>query len=213
MAEAKKPDVSREALGINDGAKEHRAQKVTTGSVTVKKKSRSEKAVSTFLGGEPKEVASWIVQDRVIPGIKRMAMDGITMALDITRQGLERLIFGESVSNGQRVVGQRVNYTSYNRQYVGGGRSNIVISNQSRAKQDFNQQIFERREDAESVLSGMYNVLNEYRVVRVSDFYDLCGVTSEFTDNNWGWYDLRGSSIMRVNNGYIVSLPPTVEIR
>lgn len=212
MAEVKKLDVSRDALGLNKDS-EHRAQKVTSGTVTTKKKSKSEKAVSTFLGGEPKEVASWVIQDVAIPGIKRMTMDGANLALEMIRQGLERLIFGESVSNGRRVVGGRVNYNNYNRQYVGGGRSNIVISSRARATQDFNQQIFENRNDAEAVLTGMYNVLQEYRVVRVSDFYDLCGVTTEFTDSNWGWYDLRGSSIIRMGDGYAVSLPQPIEIR
>ena len=53
----------------------------------------------------------------------------------------------------------------------------------------------------------MYDLVNSYDSATVADFYDLVGITSEFTDNKWGWTNLHGSRVIRARDGYLLDLP------
>ena len=69
------------------------------------------------------------------------------------------------------------------------------------------------RSDAEAVLTQLRSLLNDYGVVTVSDLYDLVGVTSNFTDNKFGWTDLKTAVIKGVRTGYLLDLPIPQEIK
>ena len=55
--------------------------------------------------------------------------------------------------------------------------------------------VFETRGEAEQFLHEINGILNEYGVVRVADLYDLAGVTSNYTDNKYGWTDLKDAEV------------------
>ena len=42
-----------------------------------------------------------------------------------------------------------------------------------------------------------------------ADFYDIVGVTSEFTDNKYGWTSIRKAGIKPVREGFLIVLPRT----
>lgn len=67
--------------------------------------------------------------------------------------------------------------------------------------------IIETRVEAEHVLDRMVDLLKQYDQVTVSDLCDLVGATAAYTDNKWGWTDLRGADIRRVREGYLLKLP------
>ena len=46
----------------------------------------------------------------------------------------------------------------------------------------------------------------------MADFYDLVGMTSNYTDNKYGWYDMRSAYVQAVNGGYIIRLPKPVAL-
>lgn len=67
--------------------------------------------------------------------------------------------------------------------------------------------LFESREKAEEVLSRMNELIDTYGAVSVSDVCDLCGMTSVYTDNKYGWTNLGEAEVIRVRAGYKLSLP------
>jgi hypothetical protein len=72
---------------------------------------------------------------------------------------------------------------------------------------DFNEIILATRVEAEEVLDRLFDILNKYQTVSVSDLYELVGITANFTDEKWGWTELRGSQVAKVRNGYLLDLP------
>ena len=55
--------------------------------------------------------------------------------------------------------------------------------------------------------------MEEYSFVRVADLYDLVGVTGLFTDNNYGWTNIRNAKIVRVRDGYKIDMPRALPLR
>lgn len=71
----------------------------------------------------------------------------------------------------------------------------------------FKEIIFESRKSAEEVLHQMDQILQEYALVTVADFYDLSGITSSFFDARYGWTNLKDAEVVRVRAGYKIKLP------
>lgn len=67
-------------------------------------------------------------------------------------------------------------------------------------------------DDAEAVLASLRGLVEAYGVVSVADYYDLVGVDSNYTDNNWGWTDLRSAYTAMDQDGYKVKLPKAVSL-
>lgn len=58
----------------------------------------------------------------------------------------------------------------------------------------------------------MDELISTYKIVSVADFYDLVGVTGNWTDNKYGWSDIRSASIVHVRDGYMIKLPRPLPI-
>ena len=55
--------------------------------------------------------------------------------------------------------------------------------------------------------------MEAYGLVRVADFYDLVGVTGNYTDNKYGWTNIRSAEIVRLRDGgYVIKLPRAMQI-
>lgn len=81
------------------------------------------------------------------------------------------------------------------------------ILSKKQSYQNYDNIVFKKREDAEKVLDQLFNLIDDYGQVTVSDLYYLVGMTPNFTDYKYGWTDLRKASIGRVRNGYSINLP------
>lgn len=58
----------------------------------------------------------------------------------------------------------------------------------------------------------MDEMISVYGMVSVADLYDLIGVTGNYTDNKYGWTDIRSASVVRVRDGYIVKMPKAMPL-
>ena len=72
--------------------------------------------------------------------------------------------------------------------------------------------IVSSREEAETVLSRMDEIMEEYGIVRVADLYDLIGIDCDYITNLYGWTDISDYFIQRVRLGYeiVVSKPKRI---
>jgi len=198
---AKKPSAEPEAKVTE----EKKIEPVISGSVTRKKAPLGRRFLDTFVGGDAKSVAHYVLFDVIVPAAKD------TIA-DVVSQGIERMLFGENRSSTRR-GGYRPSgpsgFVQYNRFSQGAKKEPERMSRRARAQHDFDEILLDTRADAETVLDRMLDILSNYNQVTVHDLYGLVGVTPEHTDLKWGWTDLRGASIVRVQNRYLLDLPRT----
>ena len=58
------------------------------------------------------------------------------------------------------------------------------------------------------------DLIDQYGVVSVADLYDLVGLTStNYTDNKYGWTDLRHAEVRRDRDGYLLRMPKATPIK
>lgn len=180
---------------------------VSKGDVVRKKKPLGRRMSETFFGGDARSVAGFVFMDVLVPATKDLIVDMVT-------QGIERSLYGEVRGQGRRSPAGRPgsrDHTPYSRISSGSSRRDPReeprLTRRSRARHEFEDVILPSRVKAEEVLDGLYDILSKYEQVSVADFYDLLDETSEPVDEKWGWEDLRGSSVIRRRDGYLINIP------
>lgn len=180
-----------------------KVEKVVTGKVITKKKSKFSKIVGAFISEDANSVGSYVFGEVLIPVIKKAISDIITDGTDI-------ILYGETRKGGKRSISDRVSYTNYsNRDY----RPSRIERGSSYSNYSLDDIIIDNRREAEEVLSRMDELMETYGLVRVADFYDLVGVKCNYTDNQYGWTNIRNAEIVRARNGgYMIKMPRAVPI-
>lgn len=182
-------------------------QKVTKGAVKVKKKGAVEGAIDAFVKEDIPNIKTYLVSDVIIPTIKNTIWDAFTNTLDMILYGGT----GHSRKNGPG--SSRVPYVSYNKMSSNNGRAGSSRGNEPvRARYDFSYITFQSKQDADAVLSQMDEIMEAYNLVRVADLYDLIGQTCDYTDQKYGWQNIRNASVKRGRDGYYIELPKPLPI-
>lgn len=182
---------------------EKKVEKVVVGKVTRRKKPLGKRFSETFVGGDAQTVWTYVLNDVMVPAAKDMVADAVS-------QGIEKMLFGESRgrSRGATVAGAA--YTSYNRistQAKAAAGPRRDISHKARANHDFDEIILDTRAEAQEVLDQLFTLISDYDVATVADLYEMVGQTGTFTDEKWGWVDMRGAGVSRIKGGYLLNLP------
>lgn len=192
-------DKSREKQ-TNKSVPEKKIEKVVQGEVRSKKKSGLQKITDAFVPDDVANVKSYIIEDIVVPAAKEILLDSV------------KAILGINGKNGNKQTpASRVSYRQYynndsRRNYSSGG-------NRSRNSYDFDDIVIDNRGEAEEVLDRMEEIIATYGFVSVADFYELVGVPSNYTDNNYGWSNLRNAYVDRLRDGgYIIKLPRAFQL-
>jgi hypothetical protein len=180
-------------------------ERVVVGDVVTRKQSTAGKFLHNLVAEDGQSVVQYVVMEVLLPAAKNAISDAVS-------QGVERMLFGDS--RPRPASGNRPGYTNYSR--FGSGRAvqevRPELSRQARATHDFNDIIIGSRAEAEDVLDRLRDLISTYDVATVSDLYDLVGLTGEFTDDKWGWLDLRSASVRAIRGGYLLHLPKTQPI-
>lgn len=177
---------------------EKKVERITSEEPIRRKKGIGSKFRSTFLGGDARSATEYVIFGVLIPAAK----DAIAEA---GAQGIERLVFGESRSRKRTSAPSgygKIDYTSPSK-----GKGRPDISRRARSQHEFDEIVLTSRQEAENVVDRLFDLLDRYNSVSVADLYDLVGVRSTHTDHKWGWTDLRGATVARVRNGYLLDLP------
>ena len=211
--ESEFPSNSKNPKGpIKKDLPEKKIEKVVTGEVQTRKKPLGKRFRETFAGADSKSVLEYVVMDVMVPAAKDMIADAVS-------QGVERKLFGEVRSSSRRAGGYGgfrpggQGFTAYNRMGPPGGKTREPMdprgpSTSRRARShNFDEIILATRAEANEVLDQLYSVISQYEVASVADLYEMVELPSNFTDNKWGWTDLRGAEITRVRMGYLLDLP------
>ena len=146
--------------------KEKKVEKVVTGKVITKKRSKMNKFVDEFISEDAKNVKSYVFGEVLIPAIKKAISDIVTDGIDI-------ILYGESRKGNRKSISDRVSY----RNYYDGGYSRSRVNDRPISitnAYSYDDIILDSRGEAEDVLSRMDELMDTYGLVRVADLYDLC---------------------------------------
>ena len=163
-----------------------------------KKKSEIKKFTDVFIAEDVTSVKNYIINDVLIPAAKKAISDIVT-------NGIDMILYGEARGKDRRRdSGSRVSYTKYYER----DRDRDYDRNRSRRSvYDYDDIILESRREAEDVLNRMDDLIDAYGMVSVADLYDLVGITGNYTDNKYGWTNLRNAEVRRTRDGYLIKLP------
>lgn len=191
-----------ESAAITSNESEKRATKIVTNPVKVKK-NELRKVADALVPGDVTNIKSYIFMDVLVPAFKKLVSDIITNSVDM-------LFYGETGRSRTSTNASRVSYRSYYDQRDDDRR---YSRSTARMRSSYDDVSFKTRGEAEEVLSQMEAMLDRYKLVRVADLYDMAGITHDYTDNDYGWTNLRSADIVRTRDGwYMIRLPRAVPI-
>lgn len=183
---------------------EKRVEKVVTGKVVTKKRSGFSKFAGEFISEDAKNIKSYVIGDVLIPAFKKAISDIITDGIDIILYG------GNGRSRSGRSNADRVSYRSYYDDRRPSDR--LTTSRYSSNSYSYDDIILDSRGEAEEVLARMDELMDTYGLVRVADLKDLVGITGSYTDNKYGWTNIRNAEIVHVRDGWMIKMPRAVAI-
>lgn len=177
---------------------------IITGTVVDRKKPLGKRFAEVFFGGTAKDAANYAMFEVLIPALRDTILDALN-------GGLERLVKGGDSRRGvgRSVVGGAIRtYTNYNAMSKSVYRPDPREVSRGASGSDYTEVIFDRRSDADAVLERMFDLINEYGKVTVSQFKNLVGKNAQYTDRSWGWTDITKAKTIRDRDGaYYISLP------
>lgn len=186
-----------------------KVEKVTSGKVKTKKKSEIHKWTDIFLAEDITNVKSYIIDEVLLPAAKKAVSDIVT-------NGIDMLLYGETRAK-DKGKGSRVSYSKYyddRDRYDSRSRDRDRDAGRRRVRNgyDYEDVILETRGEAEDVLDRMDDLIDNYGIVSVGDLYDLVGIQGNYTDNKYGWTNLRNAEVQRIRDGYLLKLPKALPL-
>lgn len=182
-------------------------EKVVTGEVIKRKKPLGRRFKDIFLGAEFKDAKQYLTMEVLLPAMRNLIYDATT-------KGMERVVFGDTSPARRRPMGDpRAGRISYNSPVNRMGRQESVMMPRQpphqvhRRQQDPGEIILASRQEAESVLEQLIDILDKYEIVSVADLYSTIGLPTTMIDNKWGWSVLHYVDIRQVREGWLLDLP------
>lgn len=187
-------------------------KKVTKGKVKVKKKSEISKIASNMISQEVTSIKEYAIYEVVIPVIK----DTITQ---LVKGSIDMLFYGEvrSSSRGRSGGGHasKVSYQDYFDSKYSDRKSTRTDERRIPRGLSYDEIGFTNKADADDVLDRMDEIIEQYGVVRVADFFEMAGVTGNGpTDHNYGWTSINNARVERDRFGeYFIKIGRPAPIR
>ena len=174
----------------------------------IEEKKGWDKVANSFINEDKASIKNYIVFDVLIPAVKKTIQTIVT-------NGVSMLLFGEAADkrNTQDIPASRVSYRSYYNDPQQSYFKNDRYYSRPQSMADYNNILLEDRGDCEILLDQMNATISKYGFVKVADLYDFVGLRSNYTDNNYGWTDLRAAEICRQSDGrYWIRFPRAMAI-
>lgn len=175
---------------------EKKIQKRVSKPAKTKKKGELRKIAEEFIVDDVKNIKTYVITDVLIPTIKDTIWDILTNTLDMF------LFNGTKDHRKHGKSSPKISYRDYYDSKNDRGRNYEI-----RDRFDYDDLEFDSRGEADAVLTGMLETIDQYGVVSVADMYDMADVTAPYTGNRYGWTSLRNAEVVRVRNAYIIKLP------
>lgn len=183
---------------------EKKVEKVITGTAKARKKSELRKFTDVFVQEDMQSIKSYILVDVLVPAVKKAISDIVT-------NGIDMLLYGESgrTRETKKTNVSKVSYRSY---YDSPAERPGAHKINDRMGYNHDDIFLENRGEAEDVLSCMEDIIERYGMASVQDLYDLVGMTGKYTDNKYGWTNVRNATVVRVKDGYLIKMPKALPL-
>ena len=178
-------------------------KKVVSGKTKMKKRTRAQKFMDNLVTEDLPTVRSYVTMEVIFPAIKKAIADVVT-------NGIDMILYGETGHTRRSTPASRVSYRSFYDDRREPRRSST--RGYTVQSYDSGSVVLDTRADAEAVLAGMDDLIATYGIVSIADMCDLAGVDSEYTDNKYGWTDIRTAQIVHTNEGFLLKMPKALPI-
>lgn len=161
-----------------------------------------------------RNVGNDLFRDIVMPTIKNMLAEFFS-------DGISRLIFGSGDTPSG--YGYGGGHRSYNRPYRTPSRSSRRRSTVSRHREPnyrapqsptevMDDIFFDNRQDAKNVLGRLMELIADrnYNIATVGDLYSIIGLSTNYTQERYGWDDLAGVKVLHTTQGYVIDFPEPI---
>jgi hypothetical protein len=187
------------------------SKKIIKQVATAKRIVKRKTFLNNLLNGTLNVVGTYILFEVLIPAAKNTLSDMINNASDM-------ILFGEPKTRrrdrDRDRLSPRVSYSNYyerdrdrDRDRGYGRERREGRERYGRKRFDSDEVLLASREEADDLLQAMYEIFDQYNAVTVSEFLELAGLPDEYTDQNYGWQNLRDVQVRRVRDGYVIELP------
>ena len=200
-----KPNSHKSKEEQRESVPEKKVEKIIAGTVKAKKKNDIQKFADVFISEDVSNVKSYILIDVLVPAIKKAISDIVT-------NGIDMILYGGSGGSGGNKKSSTASKVSYRNYYERENDRRDYNSSRIKTGYSYDDIILDNRGEAEDVISRMDELISTYGVVSVADLYDLVGVTGNYTDNKYGWTDIRSVQAVRVRDGYLIKLPKALPL-
>ena len=185
-------------------------QQVTAAKDTVsqKKQSFGKRLLDTFMMEKPAVIGQYLLDNVVVPALKKMAIDSIC--------GAANRFFGTSGTKAPPAN----TWTSQSSVYQGrpSGYYTTPANNARYDRANFYNHIlegsrFRYKETADEIIQRAMDWIHEYGFITVSDFNYILPQALQYnvahTDVNWGWYNLLPGCVQPLDDGcWTIDMPP-----
>lgn len=192
---------SRETATNAPAVPEKKVTKVVTGPVKVKKKSELSKLADIFISEDVSNVKGYIVMEVLVPAIKKAISDIVT-------DGIDMILYGNS--GGRKRSSNSPSYVSYNT--ISDRRRRDEGSYEKSRGFQIKEVMLNSKAEADEVLNCLDDIIATYKIAKVSDYYDLLGISGDYTDNRYGWTNLANAEVIKSRNGYFIRFPRPLPI-
>lgn len=177
---------------------------IVSGKVVKKRKSLGNTITQTLFGNDARSVMNYVLHDVLIPAAK-------TTIQEMVSGGIEMLLFGESTGRNRSSRRDGKTYVSYGSMYKSRDskpeRTSSSVTFRSLSRDKYEDVILEDRGEAEDVIEALVDLIEQYGVATLADFYELVGIAGDFADNKYGWRNLSTARVVRVREGYSIEFP------
>ena len=201
---------------IKDISEAREVKKVATrGKAEFAKPNLLKRLKNTFFPEDWNEVKNDVLEDVVVPLVRDGMLNTLVSAVTMIFGGNPRYYGGyrsyNNISKASWRQPDRYDNTPYDRY---GYRRDDRGSADYRSTRSYRDVELTNYQDMLDVISELYSTLEEYNMVRVSDYFSAAGLSGEFTDNQWGWYDLppRITPIRTLGGKWTIDLPRPVPL-
>lgn len=195
-----------------EGNSDAEKSKKTKTKPVVKGKVKEKSTMDTFknsLREDAENVKSYVMEDVLIPALKKAISD-------IVRNGIDMVLYGESRprrDNDRERPYRRYSYSSISRR----DRDRDDYDRRERRRERYRASgiediLLDTKPEADELLMAMEDIIDEYGTLSILDVYDLAGVSTSFTDAKYGWTDIRQARIMHCSDGYYIKMPKALPL-